>query len=90
MGKNFLRQFFRRKIAAAALILLVLELLAVILLPPLLHLDPYTTDPLAMNRAPDAAHLLGPTRWAATCWPGWSAAGATRSLSASPPRWSAC
>lgn len=59
MGKNFLRQFFRRKIAAAALILLVLELLAVILLPPLLHLDPYTTDPLAMNRAPDAAHLLG-------------------------------
>jgi peptide/nickel transport system permease protein len=59
MNQSFLRRFFHHRIATVALVLLILEVLAVIVLPGLLQLDPYTTDVAAMNKAPDAVHILG-------------------------------
>lgn len=59
MKHEFLHRFFRHKAATVALVLLALELLAVIFLPVLLDLDPYTSDVLHMNKAPGDGHLLG-------------------------------
>ena len=45
--------------AVIGLCVLVLEVLLVILLPPILRLDPITSDYMAVNAAPGGAHALG-------------------------------
>lgn len=58
--KDVCRRFCAHKPAMISLVVLTLEILAVILLPVLLHLDPYTTDYETMfGSAPSALHILG-------------------------------
>lgn len=47
------------RLAMVGICILALEILLVVFLPMLLHLDPYTSDPLAFNAAPSAQHILG-------------------------------
>lgn len=56
---EFMKKFVHHKPATVSLIILVIEVLAVIFLPVILHLDPYTSDPIAFNAAPSAAHIMG-------------------------------
>lgn len=56
---DFLKKFVHHKPATVSLILILLEILAVIFLPMIMNLDPYTSDPLAFNAPPGGAHLLG-------------------------------
>ncbi len=58
-GSEFMKKFVHHKPATVSLVILVIEILAVIFLPFILHLDPYTSDPLAFNAAPSASHILG-------------------------------
>ena len=53
------RRFLRHRLAVVSVIFLTAEMLAVLLLPGILGLDPYSTDMLAMNKPPSAAHPLG-------------------------------
>ena len=59
MRKGFLRRFMHHVPALVSVIILLLMVLALFLLPTLLHLDPYSTDMLAMNKAPRPGHILG-------------------------------
>lgn len=59
MKNDFFHNFIKHKVAAVCAVILVLELLAVIFLPMLVELDPYTTDVANMNRAPSQEHILG-------------------------------
>lgn len=59
MKNDFFHNFIKHKVAAACAVILVLELLAVIFLPMLVELDPYTSDVANMNRAPSQEHILG-------------------------------
>jgi len=59
-GFKFIKNFCKHKAALAALIILILEILAVIFLPLILKLDPYTIDSSAgFNMPPSAKHILG-------------------------------
>ena len=58
--KDVFRRFRAHKPAMISLVVLSLEILAVIFLPMLLHLDPYTSDfNVAFGSAPGPGHLLG-------------------------------
>ncbi len=59
MKNRFFKNLIRHRAAAISLAVLAMILLAVILLPLLTQLDPYTSDVLAMNKAPNAEHRLG-------------------------------
>lgn len=55
-----LRRFRRHKLAMVSLALLVIELVCVLLLPRLLHMEPYKMDTAAgFTAAPSAAHIMG-------------------------------
>lgn len=56
---DFLINFSKSKMAMVALMLLLLEILAVVFLPMILNMDPYTSDITAFNQAPSGAHILG-------------------------------
>ncbi|WP_418666477.1 ABC transporter permease [Allofournierella sp.] len=57
--RNVLERFSAHKLAVAGLCILGLEILLVTVLPPLLHLDPYTSDILAFGAQPGPGHVLG-------------------------------
>lgn len=58
--KDVVRRFCKHKPAMISLVVLTLEILAVIFLPLILKLDPYTTDYETMfGAAPSALHWLG-------------------------------
>ncbi len=57
--RNVLERFSAHKLAVAGLAILLLEILLAVALPPLLHLDPYTSDILAFGAAPVPGHPLG-------------------------------
>lgn len=57
--RNVLERFSAHKLAVAGLIILFAEIILVLVLPPLLHLDPYTSDPIAFGASPSAEHVLG-------------------------------
>ena len=57
--RNVLERFSAHKLAVAGLIILFTEIILVLILPPLLNLDPYTSDPIAFGAAPSAEHVLG-------------------------------
>lgn len=57
--KSFLQKFMNHKAAMIGLIVLVVEIVALIVLPFVMQLDPYSIDPAAFNAAPDGTHILG-------------------------------
>jgi len=54
-----LRKFLNHKPAFAGVCVLILEILCVVLLPIILTLDPYTSNPAAFGAAPAPGHFLG-------------------------------
>jgi len=52
-------RFLRHKVAMVSLVILVLEILAILLLPAIMHLDPYTSYPGKFNAPPSSEFLLG-------------------------------
>ena len=52
-------KLLNNKLAMAGLIFFLLLSLLVIILPFILNLDPYTSDPAAFNSAPTRSHILG-------------------------------
>lgn len=56
---EFLKNFLRHRLATAAVCVLMLEILSVMILPIVLHLDPYGIDPFAFGTPPGAGHILG-------------------------------
>ena len=53
------RKLLRHRAALLGLCVLVLEIALVVILPPLMKLDPINSDYLAVNAAPGGGHLLG-------------------------------
>lgn len=49
----------KHPLAMAGMVILIVEIIAVVFLPLLLHLDPYTSDPLYFDSAPAKSHILG-------------------------------
>ena len=47
------------RMAVIGLIVWAAEIILVLVLPAVLRLDPYTSDPLSFYGAPSAAHVLG-------------------------------
>lgn len=56
---EFFKKFVHHKPATVSLILIILEVAAVIFLPMVMNLDPYTSDPVAFNAPPGGNHILG-------------------------------
>lgn len=56
---KFVRSFSKHRLAFIGLIVIVLEILCVLLLPPILNLDPIAIDKTAFNQAPGGVHPLG-------------------------------
>lgn len=56
---SFAKEFVKHKLAAIGFVVLLLEILAVVLLPMVLHLDPYQIDKTSFGAAPSAAHIFG-------------------------------
>ncbi|MBQ9300237.1 MAG: ABC transporter permease [Clostridia bacterium] len=52
-------RFVRHRVAMVSLVVLVLEILAILLLPSIMDLDPYTSTPGKFNAPPDGQFLLG-------------------------------
>ena len=57
--RSTVRRFMHHKIALVAMIILLLEVLAVILLAPILKLDPYSSHSGHFHEAPSSSFLLG-------------------------------
>lgn len=57
--RDVVKRFFHHKLAVFGLVVIVLEILAVIILPPVMHLDPYGMDVMNFGTGPSAKHLLG-------------------------------
>lgn len=56
---DFIKNFLKSRLATVALILLVVEILAMILLPVIMDLDPYTSDIKAFNKEPSDQYIMG-------------------------------
>lgn len=56
---QFLKNFSRHHLATASFVVLVIEIFAVILLPVIMKLDPYSIDPMAFAAPPSVRHFLG-------------------------------
>ena len=60
---DVLERFFAHKLAVVGLALIILLVILVIVLPPIMGLDPYTSDILGgFNKGPSSAHWLGTDR----------------------------
>lgn len=57
--QDVFQRFLHHKLAVFALIFLTLEILAVIFLPSLLKLDPYSIDVMAFGQGPSEKHMMG-------------------------------
>ncbi len=55
----FMRKYVKHRVAFVATIALLLEILLVIILPPIMQLDPITSDFAHMAEAPSSLHILG-------------------------------
>lgn len=53
------KRFTSHKLAMTGSIIILIEILAIILLPILMNLEPYVSDPLLFNAKPSAEHILG-------------------------------
>ena len=56
---DVVKKFLAHRLAMMGTIVLILEVLAVVLLPSIMKLDPYSMDYMAFGGAPSAEHLLG-------------------------------
>ena len=56
---DVVKKFLAHRLAMIGTIVLILEVLAVVLLPSIMKLDPYSMDYMAFGGAPSAEHLLG-------------------------------
>lgn len=56
---DFLKSFFKHKLAVMGLAVLVVEILLMIFLPMVIEMDPVAIDNTAFNQAPGQVHLLG-------------------------------
>ena len=56
---DVVKKFLAHRLAMIGTIELILEVLAVVLLPSIMKLDPYSMDYMAFGGAPSAEHLLG-------------------------------
>ncbi len=68
--RNTIQKFMKHRVAMFSLLFLTVEILAVILLPLLMDLDPYTTNAGCFSMAPDERFLLGTDE--GMCFPGLS------------------
>lgn len=57
-AKEYWKRFSRHPLAVVGLVVLILEIILVIVLPPLLDLDPYTSTS-EFNAAPSSEHIFG-------------------------------
>lgn len=57
--RDVLKKFTAHKLAMLGLAVILLEVFLVVVLPIVMKLDPYSSDVLAFDAAPSAAHLLG-------------------------------
>ena len=56
---DVVKKFLAHRLAMMGTIVLILEVLAVVFLPSIMKLDPYSMDYMAFGGAPSAEHLLG-------------------------------
>lgn len=56
---DVLKKFLAHRLAMAGFVVLLIEILCVIVLPPLMKLDPYSMDYAGFGAAPSAQHILG-------------------------------
>lgn len=56
---DVLKKFLSHKLAMMGAIVLLIEITCVIILPVILHLDPYSMDYMNFGGAPSAEHILG-------------------------------
>lgn len=57
--RNTVQRFMKHKVAMCSLTFLILEIAAIIILPLVMELDPYTTNPGCFSVAPDSRFILG-------------------------------
>ena len=58
-GREFLHSFVRHKLAMIGLIIFLAEIVLVLVLPPVMHLDPTAIDSTHFSAAPGGSHILG-------------------------------
>lgn len=58
-GREFLHSFVRHKLAMIGLFIFLAEIVVVLIVPPILHLDPTAIDSTHFSAAPGGEHLLG-------------------------------
>ena len=58
-GREFLHSFVRHKLAMIGLIIFLAEIVLVLVLPPIMHLDPTAIDSTHFSAAPGGSHILG-------------------------------
>ncbi len=56
---DVVRKFTSHKLAMAGLFILLLEILLVVVLPIVMKLDPYSSDPMAFGAIPSSVHIFG-------------------------------
>ncbi len=59
MGKGFIQQFTKHKLAMTAAIFFAAEVLLVIFLPAIMKLDPYSITSIGINKEPTKGFILG-------------------------------
>lgn len=57
--RDVLKKFLQHRLAMMGAIVLLIEIVCVIVLPIVLHLDPYSMDYMNFGGAPSAEHILG-------------------------------
>ncbi|NLL47505.1 MAG: ABC transporter permease [Firmicutes bacterium] len=57
--RDVLKRFFAHRLAMVGAIILLIEILAILLLPSIMGLDPYSIDYMSFGAAPSPAHILG-------------------------------
>lgn len=57
--RDVLKRFFAHKLAMVGAIILIIEILAILLLPGIMGLDPYSIDYMSFGSPPSDQHILG-------------------------------
>lgn len=57
--RDVLKRFFAHKLAMVGAIVLIIEILAILLLPGIMGLDPYSIDYMSFGSPPSEQHILG-------------------------------
>ncbi|HBN96171.1 MAG TPA: peptide ABC transporter permease, partial [Firmicutes bacterium] len=57
--RDVLKRFFAHKLAMVGALILIVEILAILSLPSIMNLDPYSIDYMSFGAPPSPQHLLG-------------------------------